>query len=179
MVIANDLEVTPAFVDTLINTGESVTLVVNSTGGLGQINYSWKPASTLDDSTITTPVATPAATTLYTIYATSGGCIDSAKINVRIEKPDTATRIPSAFTPNGDGKNDVFGPVFKDQTNAAQLSTFHVYNRYGQLVHDASTGWDGKFKGTEQPVGTYVYYIAVQFPGEEEKHYQGSVTLIR
>ena len=89
--------------------------------------------------------------------------------------------MPDAFSPNGDGKNDFFGPV---SHTYVVVKEFHIYNRWGQLVHNSTEPWDGKFNGKEQPSGTYMYYIEGQYfdpatnsmqTGKEE----GGVTLLR
>ena len=89
--------------------------------------------------------------------------------------------MPSAFSPNGDGKNDLFGPISHVYV---VVKEFHIYNRWGQLVHNSTEYWDGKFDGKEQPSGTYIYYIVGDYfdpasnstkSGKEE----GAVTLLR
>src|SRR6202012_4137969 len=86
---------------------------------------------------------------------------------------------PSAFTPNGDGKNDKFHPVkFKYQ----KLLEMNVYNRWGQLVFHSKNpedGWDGTFNGVPQDMGTFTYDLIVAQPDGSQKVYKGSVTLIR
>jgi gliding motility-associated-like protein len=61
----------------------------------------------------------------------------------------------------------------------AKVRTFRIYNRYGGLIHDSNTPWDGKFKGTDQPAGTYLYYITVERPLQTDEPLQGSFTLLR
>ena len=96
-------------------------------------------------------------------------------------KPNYA--FPDAFTPNGDGKNDFFYPTLRGDV---KVTTFHIYNRWGQLIYDdASDGWDGKFKGKEQPSGTYLYYAVLHVPdgtapgGYTDVKKEGAVTLLR
>ena len=90
--------------------------------------------------------------------------------------------MPNAFTPNGDGKNDLFGPV---SFGALTIKEFRIYNRWGELVHNGNVGWDGTFKGKAQPVGTFIYYIQVQHPDadhpgvEKTETKEGSFALIR
>ncbi len=72
--------------------------------------------------------------------------------------------VPDAFTPNGDGLNDIFKAV----GSLGQLSEFElaVFNRWGQVVfrtQDPIVGWDGRFNGSEQPVGTYTYLLKFSF----------------
>ncbi len=85
---------------------------------------------------------------------------------------------PTLFTPNGDGKNDVFRPITPG--NHA-IHIFRVANRWGQTVFETSNeryGWDGTFNGIPQDIGTYFYYISYDCNGKtiEEK---GDVTLAR
>ena len=90
--------------------------------------------------------------------------------------------MPNAFTPNGDGVDDEFGPV---KFSFLTIKAFRIYNRWGQLMHNSNTYWDGKFDGKEQPAGAYVYYIEVQHPDEYDygttitEKKEGSVILIR
>jgi gliding motility-associated-like protein len=89
--------------------------------------------------------------------------------------------IPTGFTPNGDGLNDVFrvvGLKYQD------LVDFRVYNRWGQQVfytNNYKDGWDGTFNGVKQDMGTYFYTIIVARPGGAGNDivYKGEVTLIR
>ena len=86
--------------------------------------------------------------------------------------------IPSAFTPNNDGKNDVFRiPPELGMT----LKEMSIYNRWGQKVFttkDITKGWDGKIKGSPAPAGVYVYLIKGAF-GNEDIVTSGTITLIR
>jgi gliding motility-associated-like protein len=94
---------------------------------------------------------------------------------------------PTAFTPNGDGQNDVFRmlTVFKDQnskTSAHQITTFKVVNRWGQTVFetgDERTGWDGTFNGVPQDMGTYYYFVKYKCADGNFYEEKGEVTLIR
>jgi gliding motility-associated-like protein len=68
--------------------------------------------------------------------------------------------VPTAFTPNGDGKNEILRPVM---FGIKKLHYFRVYNRWGQMFYqtaDAGKGWDGFFKGTKQEMQTIVWYAA-------------------
>jgi gliding motility-associated-like protein len=86
--------------------------------------------------------------------------------------------IPSAFTPNGDGKNDYFKPIFDGRLKKFK---FIVYNRWGQVVFmstDINKMWDGKESGQIQPNGVFVWTCSYQFVNEEEKLEKGTVTII-
>jgi gliding motility-associated-like protein len=103
--------------------------------------------------------------------------VDSAQINVRVKDSPNPMVMPNAFTPNGDGRNDYFYPVTFN--NIGTVKTFRIYDRWGQLVHDVTGPWDGKFKGEKQPPGTYIYYLDIQIPNQGDMHVEGAVTLLR
>ncbi len=152
------------------------TVHLNADGGY---YYTWLPATGLDNSNIKDPVAMPNEPTLYTVYAMNqyGGCRDSATIMV--DYVNDQEFIPSAFTPNGDGKNDVFKIV---NMRSQILLQFRVYDRWGQLLFnttDPSQGWDGKYNGNVMDAGVYLYIINVGQPDGSQKTYRGDVTLLR
>lgn len=185
LVLVNNLTTTPAFSDTSISAGQPIILVIDTMGSTGPVRYTWVPSDSVNNSHIPNPTVSPSVTTVYTLYDTSGGCTDSFSITVNVMNADTFA-IPTAFTPNGDGHDDYFYPVFNAAnakgTGGAIVKSFRIYNHYGQLVYNnpSAPGWDGRFKGAEQPVGTYVYYLSVLFPEEQvEKHMEGAVTLLR
>ncbi|MNT82805.1 hypothetical protein D3C72_2225850 [compost metagenome] len=91
--------------------------------------------------------------------------------------------MPNAFTPNGDGRNDVFVPKLR-LDRAYSTSEFRVYNRYGQVVHSTAnmnSGWDGTSNVNGKPLeqGVYWYSIAIIFLDGTVKKFAGEVTLIR
>lgn len=86
--------------------------------------------------------------------------------------------IPNTFTPNNDGKNDIFFAY----GNSISKFTMKVYNQWGQLLFESQsvlTGWDGTHKGKPQPNGAYVYYIEVTFENGSSKKLKGTITLLR
>ena len=160
--------------------GHSLTLTPVITGDVS--GYLWTPATGLSDPAIADPVADPAANTLYTLTVTApGGCSDSGTIIVDVYTP---LSIPGAFTPNGDGHNDIFY-VLGDPVNS-QVEDFTVYDRYGaEVFHvhdvapgDATHGWNGYFHGSLAPLGTYVYSILMKFADGSRQVYKGTVILI-
>ena len=87
--------------------------------------------------------------------------------------------IPNAFTPNGDAKNDIFKPTI---FQALRSFSFAIFNRYGQKLFETrnyGTGWDGSFKGKDQPAGTYVYRIVFTNIFGYESENNGTVLLLR
>lgn len=160
-------------VDTLIQSGQSVILYVN-----GASLYSWSNGvnSSLN------PV-TPDSSTVYYVRGTDiNGCENTDTVRVRVNRiEDTlALAIPSGFTPNHDGLNDVFRIV---ASRHIKLELMQVYNRWGELIfesEDINYGWDGTFKNRDQPVSTYVYYVKVRSEiSNKLLQYTGTITLIR
>jgi gliding motility-associated-like protein len=86
--------------------------------------------------------------------------------------------IPNAFSPNGDGVNDVFyvyGSGFKEFYLA-------IFNRWGQLVFEAEdprSGWNGTLNGKEMEQAVYVYYLKAAFDDLTVRTFKGSLTLLR
>jgi gliding motility-associated-like protein len=107
-------------------------------------------------------------------------CSDTTSIEIDL---NSYFALPTAYSPNGDGMNDRFrvrGKAIK------QLTDFKIYNRWGQIVFDASgdlqkgiDGWDGKFNGVQQPAGVYVVYAAIKTEYGQEIILKGNLTLLR
>jgi len=86
---------------------------------------------------------------------------------------------PNAFTPNGDGKNDYFRPI---AAGNQQIKTFSITNRWGQTLFESTTmrpGWDGRFNGTMQDMGTYFYYIKYLCANGKTYENKGELLLVR
>ena len=86
--------------------------------------------------------------------------------------------VPNAFTPNGDGKNDI---EYVYGTSIKSLN-FYVYNQWGEMIfqtNSKSAGWDGTYKGTNQPVGVYVYYVEAIMNDGTHLMKKGTITLLR
>ena len=86
---------------------------------------------------------------------------------------------PTAFTPNGDGRNDVLLPL---GTKYIKSLSIEIWNRWGQLVYsstDPTHGWDGYYQSTEAQTGVYAYFIKYVTSKGDEKTSKGNVTLIR
>ncbi len=160
--------------DTMIKYGQSLQLLVS-----GGYLYSWSPVSTLNNPNISNPYAAPTEPTTYYVWGLAeNGCrnIDSVKID--IDYRDNLF-VPTAFTPNGDGKNDVFRI---SNITFQKLQEFRVFNRWGQEIFsttDPKKGWDGSWKGVPQDMGVYQYMIRVAYPDGYIESYKGNVTLVR
>ncbi len=161
--------------DTSVVIGEPLAL--NGTGG---ISYLWDPATWLNNPQIHNPVALPQNNILYTLTVTSGtGCVGTDSILVHLYKIDPDMYVPTAFTPNGDGSNDILRPIL---IGMKELRYFKVYNRFGNLVYSTTEigkGWDGNYAGKGQDPATYVWYAeGVTYKGEV-RFKKGYAVLIR
>lgn len=168
-----------------INIGNQTTL--NGVTSNGTYNWSWESSTApLSCSTCQFPVANPTATTTYTLCITdASGCTacDTVTVNVMLECEEIF--VPSAFSPNGDTKND-FVTV---RTPCIETIDFTIYNRWGQVVYHtddigivnkSNDGWDGTFKGKECDPAVYFYILNVSLiPDSTFKTIQGNVSLIR
>jgi gliding motility-associated-like protein len=107
-------------------------------------------------------------------------CTASNKVNVTVI-PNYDVYIPNAFTPDGNGVNDVF-EMFGNK-KALQYLDVKIFNRIGEKVfesNDIDFKWDGTYKGVLQQPGVYVYTINTVFiDGERKEIYKGGITLIR
>ena len=172
------ISVTPG--NTTINYGDHIQLdAINLTAY--PLVYWWIPADgSLDNPNINNPMATPLDSTTYIVYAMNEwGCRDSAEVTIGVN-PIESIVIPSAFTPNNDGRNDEFRLI---NIHHQKLLEFDVFNRWGQMVYHNSTdpkkGWDGTFNGQPQDIGIYHYSIILALPDGTSKEYKGDVTLLR
>jgi gliding motility-associated-like protein len=161
-------------VDTTINVGSSVQLEAVTANDLS--SYQWMPSSSLNNAQILNPVAMPLETTRYSFTAVStNGCSVKKDLIVKLFVP---VYIPTAFTPNGDGKNDLFRIP---SGTTLDLKEFSIFDRWGNRVfitQNISAGWDGKFKGKPEATGVYVYNI-VGSSGGKQVQIKGTVTLLR
>jgi gliding motility-associated-like protein len=115
------------------------------------------------------------------VAITDKGCSDSL---IRTDFIDVIKGghqfVGNAFSPNGDGVNDIFKPVL--QGVIPEGYTFEVYNRWGELVfrtHDLEAGWDGVFGGKPANIDTYVWLVRGYYVGNIGFSQEGNVSLIR
>jgi len=173
-----------------VELGEAINLVK---GKYAQLNadgtptsgdtYKWFPNRNMQSASIAQPMVNPSRNTVYTLTITNiHGCRYTDDVEVIVnERADVI--VPTAFSPNDDGRNDVFRVI---PNNVESLKTFEVYNRWGQKIYEnngnINDGWDGYFNGEAQEIGAYAFYIEAvpkDGHGDEVIQLKGSVTLIR
>jgi len=181
-----DVVVTPqdpnsnAHCDTSVYLGNSVSL--SATGG---VTYLWQPPTYLDDPTSSTPVSILPQDSFITYYVTvtsAEGCKNIDSVTVCVDW-NALVLVPSGFSPNSDGHNDLCRLLVR---GIFSLDQFYIYNRWGEVVFQTdnldyaeNTGWDGKYKGTEEPVGVFVYLVMGTDHTGNSIQRQGNVTLVR
>ncbi len=146
--------------------------------------WTWSPPDNLSCSDCPNPVATPRFSGPYIVTGkTQFGCTASDTINVKLICAQDKVYIPNAFTPNYDGKNDVF---YVKGKGIRSIKSFRIFNRWGQLifektnasVNDRSAGWDGRFNGTPVSTGTYVYITELVCDTGEIFPVKGTVVVV-
>ena len=164
--------------DTTIVAGQPLQL--NATGGT---TYEWTPTTGMNNSNIANPIVTLGTSIDSITYAVRvsipQSCFATDSLTVFVFKTPASIFIPTGFTPNGDGRNDILRPIL---VGMKQLNFFNIYNRLGNLIFSTSqigTGWDGTYSGIKQPSGTYVFSAeGVTYLGNTIKE-KGTVVLIR
>lgn len=143
--------------------------------------YNWKADPTLSNTTIENPIASPRTPTTYHLTVNNQSCTNRDSVTVLIRQPICGTPlvfVPSAFSPDNDGKNDV---LMVDGNNITSMQ-LQIYNRWGTLVfetNDQSIGWDGTYKGAALPPDVYGYYLQCTCKGGDSALLKGNITLLR
>ena len=165
--------------DKLVYEGEYVGIFANINQGNGTGGtYNWQPDTLLNCINCQNVVAYAADTITYTlVYTDNYGCSASDAVTLNV-LPIGDIFWPNAFTPNGDGNNDVFLPY----GSGVKQITWQMFNRWGEKVFESNNffyGCDGTYKGQPLPMGVYVYTAKVVLMNNKDRKYKGSITLIR
>src|SRR5690606_18042780 len=138
--------------DTVVKYGQSFQLLAS-----GARLYNWSPSESLNNPNISYPVARPMEDTRYIVGGlAANGCRSFDTLHVIVDKRDNLF-VPTAFSPDGDGRNDVFRIT---NLSFQRIMEFRVFNRWGQEIfstNDLRTGWDGTWEGVPQEMGVYNY----------------------
>lgn len=182
-VVVHDNPQVSAGPDQTSTTGSTVQL--QATGSPDVTQWQWSPSDNLSCIYCANPESTPTQNMTYTVTGTTAfGCATSDSTNIFLICDEGKVFIPNTFTPNGDGKNDIFYPRGR---GVKIVLYFRVYNRFGQLVYertnfqlnDKTAGWDGTFKG--QKLNPQVFVYATEMICDNNKIFKlsGNVTLLR
>jgi gliding motility-associated-like protein len=160
-----------AMADTSVYYSENLDMMI--TDSLA-VSYLWTPSEFLSDASVMNPVCSPTENTIYTIEVTTeNGCKASDEVNVTVLYE---IKFAQAFSPNGDGENDffeIYGIEFYPNCKVT------IVNRYGNKVFSSEgydQPWDGMFKNSLLPMGSYFYIIEL---GDNHKPLTGSISIIR
>jgi gliding motility-associated-like protein len=181
-VTVNPQPLVDAGADVEVLTGTSVRL--NATG-LGVVAFQWMPPTGLSCADCQSPEATVGTTTTYIVAGISAqGCRDYDTVTVNIFCNSQQVFLPNTFTPNGDGKNDVFYPR---GAGISLIKSFRIYNRWGELLfervniepNDETNAWDGSYKGDNPRSDVFVYVVEAVCSTGQPILIKGDVTIIR
>jgi gliding motility-associated-like protein len=166
--------------------GRDTTVVVGQPlqfNGTGGVNYVWTPSTGLSDPFIFNPIGTYGPETDSVRYKLvvrdQANCADSAFVTVKVFKTKPYIFVPTAFTPNGDGLNDIIAPI---AVGIQRINYFSIYNRWGQLVFTTTInghGWDGRINGAQQNAGVFVWMVNAIDYTNRPIFLKGTVALIR
>jgi gliding motility-associated-like protein len=148
--------------------------------GSGGTHYEWSPAFPLNNAYIDNPQAILYDSTIFILKAWNddANCAGYDTVLIRVYRGPTFY-VPTAFSPNGDGLNDIFRPT---PVGIQSLEYFRVYNRYGELIfetNDMTKGWDGTYKGMKQNPDNYVWTLKGVDRYGTLKVLSGNVVLVR
>jgi gliding motility-associated-like protein len=156
-----------------INSGDKATTIV------------WTPTQGLSCTGCLTPVLTTNVNGLFKIVGmTALFCKDSATLQVNAYYRSHIA-LPNAFSPNGDGLNDIFYVIAGKDVK--QVKQFQVFNRWGQKMfektngktNDINFGWNGYYNGQLVAQGTYVYQIVIELLSGELEIHKGNISVLR
>ncbi len=172
----------------IIQYGNTVLLEPMVSGGFGNISYNYNPEDSLTLSCLDceNPIASPEYATDYELLVTDeNGCTGEAFLRIIVEK-DWPVHVPTGFTPNNDGTNDI---LRVHGTNIQNVLVFRVYDRWGELVFedleyeydasDVTRGWDGKFRDQALNPGVFIWFVQVEYVDGTISDFKGNTTLIK
>jgi gliding motility-associated-like protein len=164
--------------DTTIVIGDSIYLPISNENG--SILFTWTPETGLSCLQCSNPGVRPLTETSYSLYAEDVfGCSNATyEFDIHIH-PETFIDLPTTFTPNGDGVNDI---IYVKGWGIKELKSFMIYNRWGELVFETSdidVGWNGIYKGILQNNDIYVYKVRATSWSDKELTKEGHINLMR
>lgn len=174
----------------VVNAGPDITIVAGTSAilsgsGSNISGFAWSPPEVLSCEACSSPTAAPMKTTVFKLTGTSEkGCRNTDEVTIFVLCDQSQVFIPNTFSPNNDGRNDVFYPRGE---GLQTISSFRVYNRWGEKVfeknniplNDALSGWDGSYKGTVLSPDVFVYIVEAVCSDGSPIQWKGDISLIR
>jgi gliding motility-associated-like protein len=164
--------------DYITQPGGTVTLF-GSPSGL--ISYQWSPETGLNSPTNQQTDAVIDEDIIYTLSVSDGICTRDDTVQIKVYEiicEDPYVFVPNAFSPNGDGNND----IMYVRGLYIEKVIFRIFDRWGELVfesNDVSYGWDGTYRGVLLQPDVYDYYLDVTCIGGLKSITKGNITLMR
>lgn len=168
-----------------INALTGTTIQLNATASSDVTQWNWAPPDNLSCSDCSSPIATPNGTTAYVVTVKNKyDCAAYDTVVIKLTCDEGRVYVPSAFTPDNNGKNDVF---YIKGKGVRIIKSFQVFGRWGEIVFekkninidDRSSAWDGNYKGQPAPAGTYVYVAELICDTGQPFVVKGTVVLVR
>ena len=157
---------------------------LQATASADVVQWLWSPETYLSCTDCPSPVASPRTPMDYVVTVKNQyGCQATDSVSISLACSEKFVFIPNSFTPNHDGKNDLF---YIKGKGIGIIKSLVVYNRWGEAVFqrknfnidDRASAWDGKVKGITVPVGTYVYVVEMQCDSGQPIIQKGTVTVV-
>ena len=169
----------------LIKSGENIQLITIVSLPSDSIDLvQWSHPDLLDCDDCLDPIATPLETTTFIVTVNTNGCEVSDNLTIFVED-EAPVYVPNAFSPNGDGTNDVF--MIYAGPKVTRIKSFLVFDRWGEKVYefqdfqpnDPARGWDGTLGGRLMNQAVFVWFAEVELKDGSTKVLEGDVTLVR
>ena len=184
-----------SFDEFMLNYGDSISLFAGISSNQGAFTLTWSAAwcGTLFENGVSDCDNTPTSPSIwakpdytndyFVLVVDEKGCEAEDHLQVHVKK-QRRVQVPTGFTPNADGKNDLLSIHGKSGT---MIKIFRVFDRWGELmfqdtdipINDPSRGWDGTFKSKDMPPGVYVWYLEAEYEDGMKDSFKGETTLIR
>ena len=149
------------------------------------VSWLWTPATYLSCNRCQNPIATITKDIVYELTVQNiYGCKVKGALRIHTFCPNSQVYIPDAFTPDGDGINDIFMIRGK---GISSINYLRIFTRWGELIFEKTNfspnnptyGWDGKIRGIKGPPDVFVYTTEVVCENGGKNIYKGNVTVLR
>jgi gliding motility-associated-like protein len=169
----------------IITLGDSALLTVVVKPAFDQLDtIIWSPEELISCLTCPENWVNPTVQTTFSVTVDKDGCQDSDNLTLYVKK-ERAVYVPNAFSPNNDGKNDIFHIFAGPQV--VKIKSFLVFSRWGEAVfefynlppNDPAFGWDGKHRGRPMDPAVFTWFAEIEFIDGRVEIYEGDVSLMR